>query len=251
MKNVKLSLLCILGLQSMMMQAQESKSPENENHMQEIPSYQNIIARNILINFNNKIDQDTPLSQDDLDGWIDYLINHQILFTNVINDDIHSQDNQTVIKKGDLLFKAIRKNNIHMVQLLLDAGADINIQTKEGNTPLHIAVNNTELVRMLIAAGTDINIKNNVGKTPLHWAALHERAEVARMLIKAGANVNIQDKYDNTPLRDAAAINSTEVARMLIDAGADLNIQDADGETAEQLAHTDEMRAIFAQARKK
>jgi len=168
MKKIKLLVLFILGFHTMMCTAQESKAPENEEYcMQEIPSLQNIIARNILIDFNNKIDQDTPLSQDDRDGWIDYLTNHRILFKDFINDDICSQDNQIVIKKDDLLLKAARANNIEMVQLLIAAGANVNIQDKDGYTPLLLAVDNNsvEIARILIGAGTDLHIKNNDDKT--------------------------------------------------------------------------------------
>src|SRR3989339_1176842 len=115
MKKLQLSVLLMFGLQSMMFAAQESKSPENQGyHMQEIPSLQDIIASDILIDFNNKIDENTPLSQDEVNGWIDYLTQYKILFKDVINNDIHSQDNQTVIKKGDLLLKALKNNNVNL-----------------------------------------------------------------------------------------------------------------------------------------
>ena len=50
---------------------------------------------------------------------------------------------------------------------LLDAGADINIQCENKNTPLHEAVVINESANLLLLNGADINAQNCQGKTPL------------------------------------------------------------------------------------
>ena len=67
-----------------------------------------------------------------------------------------------------------------------------------GLTALHYAVNrgvvyipqNLEIVRMLIEAGADINKLTNDGRTPLRLAAMGQ-VEATKILIDAGADLNI------------------------------------------------------------
>jgi hypothetical protein len=75
-----------------------------------------------------------------------------------------------------------------------------------GLTALHYAVNrgvvyipqNLEIVRMLIEAGADINKLTNNGWTPLRFAATSGHPEITKILIDAGADLNISN-----PLRNA------------------------------------------------
>lgn len=76
-----------------------------------------------------------------------------------------------------------------IAQMLLDAGADLNM---EGNTPLHHACfwGDVEKVKALLAAGADANAANDRGVTPLMVIKGSQRVEIARLLIAAGADVN-------------------------------------------------------------
>src|SRR4029079_4483947 len=55
---------------------------------------------------------------------------------------------------------------------LLDGGADIHAQDKNGATPLHRAVRTrcAAAVQCLLKAGADPEVKNKPGSTPLHLA---------------------------------------------------------------------------------
>jgi ankyrin repeat protein len=145
------------------------------------------------------------------------------------------------------------------VKILIDAGANLNIQDKFGNTALTYAVSysntsppenldfklnyaSTEnTVKMLIDAGANLDIQNNtIGVTALMYAVeiTNETSteNTIKMLIDAGANLNLQNNLGDTALMISAELtnkSSTEnTVKMLIDAGADLNIQDENGETA-------------------
>ncbi|MEP7270728.1 MAG: ankyrin repeat domain-containing protein [Acidobacteriota bacterium] len=61
---------------------------------------------------------------------------------------------------------------VKTIRCLLDAGADINIQDKNGAAPLHRAVRTrcAAGVRCLLESGSDPTLKNKPGSTPFHLA---------------------------------------------------------------------------------
>jgi hypothetical protein len=64
------------------------------------------------------------------------------------------------------------KRQVQTIHCLLDAGADINAQDKNGAAPLHRAVRTrcAGAVRCLLKAGSDPTLKNKPGSTPFHLA---------------------------------------------------------------------------------
>ena len=132
------------------------------------------------------------------------------------------------------LIVAVNRGNDSIVSILIQHGANPNIQNKYENTALHNAAlnGNNEVITTLIKAGADLNIQNDEGKTALYRAAENGNNEVITTLIEAGADLNIQRKDGNTALQNAAWNGNNEVTTTLIEAGADLNIQNKDGETA-------------------
>jgi ankyrin repeat protein len=139
-------------------------------------------------------------------------------------------------KKAEMIMQEVEKDepNLNLVSDLIVLGANLDWQAGDNNgeTALHFATlyGNVEISRMLIDAGADLDIQDKwCSKTPLHEAASWGRLEIVRMLIDAGAKVNLQDKWDHTPLHLAANNGSVEIAKMLIDAGADETILNDEG----------------------
>ncbi len=60
-----------------------------------------------------------------------------------------------------------------MISLLLAEGADTDLQSSNGHTPLHNAAGggHTGVVEQLLAGGADMDVQNSNGNTPLHMAA--------------------------------------------------------------------------------
>lgn len=64
------------------------------------------------------------------------------------------------------------KRQVKTIAKLLEAGATINVQDKNGATPLHRAVRTrcADAVQCLLDAGCDPLLQNNSGSTPFHLA---------------------------------------------------------------------------------
>lgn len=122
------------------------------------------------------------------------------------------------------------------VKYLLEAGADVNAPGPGGTwTALHIACsrgNSSALVNMIIKAGADTNLQDSSGYAPLHVAVKAKTLQVldiARSLISAGASVNATNNEGETPLNKVCAWEekgALGVVKALIAAGADPNIRD-------------------------
>ena len=58
------------------------------------------------------------------------------------------------------------------VSLVTDKVGFVNLQTQDGNTPLHYAAAaaDTRVLRQLLRAGANMAIKNSYGQLPLHLA---------------------------------------------------------------------------------
>jgi ankyrin repeat protein len=132
------------------------------------------------------------------------------------------------------LFDAVRSGNKEMLQLLLDAGADVNARDNEGNT----AIMNTytqataEIVRMLTNRGADVNAKDKDGNTALISMAVFDNYEVLQAFIDAGADVNAANKEGVTALMRSAKDRQLKNVKLLLTADADINLKDKDGWTA-------------------
>jgi ankyrin repeat protein len=77
-----------------------------------------------------------------------------------------------------------------VLRLLLEHGADINVQDRDGWTPLHTALEFgalLEVMGLLLGHGADVEAKNNNGKTALQLAADRGRDEVVKLLREHGA----------------------------------------------------------------
>ncbi len=75
----------------------------------------------------------------------------------------------------------IAKNYMEIIQLLLEKGADVNVQRNDGRTALHLAafLNKIETVRYLVKQHADPCLCDQTGKKPLDLAAdnLHDKSD--------------------------------------------------------------------------
>ena len=151
---------------------------------------------------------------------------------NGVESSISTEDiNATQPDGMSALFWAVYYEEADMVSLLLDAGADANVQNRYGLTPLiqSSITGNGEIISMLLDAGADANARTLQGDTALMNAAKAGSVQGVQALIEAGAGVEARDAYSfQSPLMWAAAFNQAEIVRILAENGADVNARSAE-----------------------
>ena len=128
------------------------------------------------------------------------------------------------------LHVAVRGCYFHGVYLLLAAGADPNAQTVDGDSPPLLATVSSEyaveLLDVLLEAGADVNCANSDGLTPLMaCAAGSAPCALAAMIIQTGADLDLQDAHGCSALHFACHWNDAELVRLLVEAGADVALR--------------------------
>lgn len=128
-------------------------------------------------------------------------------------------------EQGDKLTEAIKLGDTNRVRELLDQGADPNEpDAAHGNiTPLARAAGHghLEIMELLVQAKADLNRADDDGQTPLHHAVFFRgrasQPEAVKWLLERGADASIANKIGMTP-RDRAI--DIEVMKMFDDAVA-------------------------------
>jgi ankyrin repeat protein len=122
------------------------------------------------------------------------------------------------------LTEAISARNAEAVKVLIRRGAHVNFAFGRGSiTPLIWASFQEcpEIVEILLDAGADVNAKDALGSTALVWAAMSERddTQTVSLLLKAGADVNVKTAMAEMPLTWAQRRGKTEIVKLLENAG--------------------------------
>lgn len=172
----------------------------------------------------------------------------------------HTYGNYTACEITPLMYLIINPDNLEVNDDLLNKyilthKEELNIQNSNQDTALIIAclLNKKNIVKMLIDAGCNLNLQNKYGNTalilksydmdPLYVENINIQNEVIttslnisenifKLLIDAGADVNIKNKNNITALINAASLGTINRIRMLLEAECDLNLTTEYNETA-------------------
>ena len=175
-----------------------------------INNNQNLNAFHICIQYNR------------INMFIDMLSNISELFINTSNNE-------------NLLQYAILFDKYDFIPYILKKKININNQDiTNGLSALHQIVikNKIDIVKLLINYGANINIQDYYGNTAIHYCISEENIEILQLLLQYDPNLNLIDIDGNTPLH-LYLKNSyleKEILELLI-TKSDLNIQNNTGLT--------------------
>jgi ankyrin repeat protein len=150
----------------------------------------------------------------------------------------HGADVNTQNENGYFpIHAAVGYGRLQLVRMLIEYNADIEARIKFEGGPLHQAASRADIndqvgiMQLLLDHGANPNAGDNNGSTPLHqssweeyseryYDATHGTVEVTRLLLKYGANIDSEDNNGRTPLQLALEHDRQEIAACLREHGA-------------------------------
>lgn len=138
------------------------------------------------------------------------------------------------------LVDAAQSGDVTALDQIVQLGADINLQSHHGATPLMLVLQsgdspqNKKGFEKLLELGADWSLVEVRGRSVVHLAASQQSDSFWLMtLIKYAADIDISNSINNeltTPLNSAIAADATNNVELLISEGADVNKANGNGE---------------------
>jgi ankyrin repeat protein len=134
------------------------------------------------------------------------------------------------------LMDAVLANDVSLVRDALNRHGPTPVD-ETGRTPIDIAcgLNNLQVVLILLEHGADVKKADNFGYTPLMWAAGSARKQIVGLLLGGGADAGALDKSSRSALHWVAANGNedhTTLYRLLVAYHAPIDQRDSNGRTA-------------------
>ncbi|XP_016538365.2 ankyrin repeat and death domain-containing protein 1B isoform X1 [Capsicum annuum] len=134
----------------------------------------------------------------------------KLLLSKGVNVDFQSD-------AGTPLMWAAGLGHEDVVEVLLEHRANLHAQTDDDNCPLisAVAANSLPCVELLVKAGANVNVKAG-DATPLLIAAHNGSTEIINCLLQAGADPTAADEDGNKPIQLAATSGSRAAVEALL-----------------------------------
>ncbi len=113
-------------------------------------------------------------------------------------------------------FDFARNNDMQSLQVMLDAGLNVNLSNHKGDSLLMLASyhNSLETAELLLQRGAKVDQKNNRNQTPLAGVCFKGYLEMAKLLIRYGANPN--DGGSFSPINCAIMFKRNDILPLLL-----------------------------------
>jgi ankyrin repeat protein len=117
----------------------------------------------------------------------------------------------------ELLIHRINEIDIATIKTS-DFSNQINNPYKKGKYPIHYAVEkeNIELIKVLIDQGADINSKDSVGYSPFHYSVMSKKLSLVNYLLQKGANKYALNNRNEFPIDIAYNIGHEQIVSFLL-----------------------------------
>lgn len=150
-----------------------------------------------------------------------------------------------------LMYAAMFSGDSDVLDVFIEAGADVNAKDKDGVTALAWAASvnpEAEITEFLADKGANVNAVSKKDISVLGYAAIQtQNPQIIDILVEHGADVNFQGAGGGTPLIYAALHNSNEdIIETLIKNGADVKSRDAGGTPVINYAAKNKNRKILS-----
>jgi ankyrin repeat protein len=134
-----------------------------------------------------------------------YLIESMPSEVDYLNSQNFDFQKFTTKNSMSLVFYAYSVKLFDVVKKLFTDGNNINSLDSNGNSILMLASydNNLDLVDFMIRNKANLNQQSKDGNTAMHYAIISDSSEVIEKLFKAGADFSIKNKLLFTPLQSA------------------------------------------------
>ena len=133
--------------------------------------------------------------------------------------------NKSDPRVDNLSFDIRDGNNENVKIILSEVGIDALDGYKRTSLIWTSCYNNTDLLKWLIDNGANINHQDRNGFSALHFAVKEQHFDTAEILIKNKADLELKDSNGNTPLM-VAIFNSKgdyKIVTLFIESGANLD----------------------------
>lgn len=113
-----------------------------------------------------------------------------------------------------MLCIAVRFNKLDIIKYLIEHGADINaISEDRHNTPLMdaAAIGELESIKLFISEGADLEIQSKNGQTALILAVGQGDIEISNYLLSAGADYEVKDSLGMSAKKYATLFGKEEI----------------------------------------
>ncbi len=132
------------------------------------------------------------------------------------------------------LLEAVENGDSVLVQQHLEQGVDSN----ELNEALREASGrgHSDVVKLLLDSGAQVNLQDIDGWSSLRVASENGHSYVVKLLLDSGAQVNLRDREGSSSLMLASENGYSDVVKLLLDNDAQVNLWNKNGDSALDLA---------------
>ena len=158
------------------------------------------------------------------------LISLPLTAANLTTTPLSAADRELII--------VVAQSQVARAAALLTAGANVNsAQPPLQLTPLLVASElDFDMVKLLVERGAEVNVNDRDGITPLMRAITLRDLRMVKLLLDAGAKIDVTDYRGHTALTHAILRSDADILKLLITRGAKTDIVTAMGTTSWSIA---------------